>query len=97
MGKMVERTPVWDLARSRRARTVDSLRVGMRKWGDWEVGELERSVSLRMDCGDGGWPAGPGAGEAWVCEMVKARRERRAVGRYILRLLNGWQKRTKAR
>ena len=54
LGKIVERTPVRDLARRRRAKMVLSLRVGMRYW-------LLFSSSVRMCCGDGG---GGGAGDA---------------------------------
>lgn len=77
-GKIVERVPVRDLARRRRARMVLSLRVGMRK------GELMSiSVSVRMNCGDGGF--NPGAGEA--CRgRISCRSERSASGSCMLAL-----------
>lgn len=78
-GKLVERTPVRDLARRRRARTVLSSRVGIRTV-DCLPASLgsRRWVSVRMDCGDGWRSCCAGAGVAcvgnarWVKRLVSS-------------------------
>lgn len=72
-GKTVERMPVRDLARRRRARMVDSSRVGILSTVSVERGSL---VSARMRSGDGGW--------SWSCGMEEAIRDQRAPGRYMV-------------
>lgn len=84
-GKLVERTPVRERARRRRASTVLSSRVGMRRVVDLptSVGS-RREVSVRMDCGEGRRGCGAGAGVARACDVRRQRKADKVVGRCIV-------------